>query len=123
MGVTVTPLSNPLGTKLVKDLDSDATGENDVLAGACTVYIVDIDNTANAAVSYTKLYDAAAPTIGTTVPDIVLRVPSSKRRSFVIGAPADGQPFTNLSFATVTAGGTAGTTSPTSDVIVQIMAA
>lgn len=122
MAVTTTPLSSPIATKLVVDTDSDATSESDVLVGSGTVYMVEVDNTGNGAVSYLKLYDAAAPTIGTTVPDFVLKVPASASRTFVLGAPGTGIAFTNLSFCAVTTGGTAGTTSPTNNVTVRIMA-
>lgn len=120
MAVTTTPLSNPIGANIVKDADSDATSENDVRSGATTVFIVDVDNTANAAATYTKLYDSASPTVGTTAPDYIVKTPASVRRSFVLGL--EGCAFaTGLSFASVTAGGTAGTTGPTSDVIVRIL--
>jgi len=120
MAVTVTPTSSPLAAGIVVDTDSDATGENDVRSGATTVYIVDVDNSDNAAATYTKLYNSASPTIGTTAPDVILMTPASVRRAHVLGL--QGVAFsTGLSFASVTAGGTAGTTSPTSNVTVRIL--
>lgn len=120
MAVTSTPLSNPIGAAIIYDSDSDGTGENDVRGGATTVYQVDVDNSANAAASYTKLYNSASPTIGTTAPDFVLMTPASVRRVHTLGL--EGVAFgTGLSFATVTAGGTAGTTNPTSNVLVRIL--
>lgn len=122
MAVTVSTLGTPIsGSKLITDADADGTSENDVLAGAATVYNVEVDNSLNAAASFLKLYDAAAPTIGTTAPDYIFRVAASVSRTFVITA---GIAFaTGLSYACTTAGGTAGTTSPTSNVIVRIVAA
>lgn len=120
MAVTTTPLSNPVGANIVLDTDSDATGENDVRSGATTIFIVDVDNTLVGAVTYTKLYNALAPTIGTTAPDVILRTPASVRRVFVLGLEGVNFP-TGLSFASVTAAGTAGTTSPTADVTVRIL--
>jgi hypothetical protein len=123
MAVTTTPLSSPIATKLLKDTDSDATAEADVLSGTGTIFMVTIDNTANGAVSYTKIYDAASATVGTTAPDFILRTTASTKQTFVFGAPGSGVALTTgLTFATVTAAGTAGTTSPTSNVIVEIMA-
>lgn len=124
MAITITDLSNPAAAKIFTDTDSDATSENDANSGAATVFVVDIDNTANtSAASYTKLYNAAAPTVGTTDPDIVLLAPSSTRISYVLGSPGQGTNLgTALSFATVTTGGTSGTTSPTNDVAVRIFA-
>ena len=87
MAVTVTPLSNPLATKLVKDTDSDATGENDVLSGSGTVYLIKVDNTGNGSAVYTKIYDAAAPTIGTTAPDFILKTPASVTPNFSLCSP------------------------------------
>lgn len=120
MSVTTTPLSNPVGANIVTDTTSNATSEDDVRGGATTVYMVDVDNTANAAVSYVKLYDSASPTVGTTAPDFVFKVTASTRKVFVLDM--SGIAFTTgLSFATVTAGGTAGTSSPSSSVIVRIL--
>lgn len=120
MAVTTTPLSNPVGANIVTDTASNATAENDVRSGATTVYLVDVDNTANAAVSYTKLYDSASPTVGTTAPDFIFKVTASTRKVFVLDM--SGVAFTTgLSFATVTAAGTAGTSSPSSSVIVRIL--
>jgi len=120
MAVTTTPLSNPIGAAIVTDLDSDATGENNVRGAGSTVFQVDVDNTANVAPSYTKLYNAAAPVIGTSVPDFVLMTEAAKRTVHTLGLA--GTLFgTALSFATVTVGGTAGIVSPTSDVPVRIL--
>jgi len=123
MAVTTTPLSNPLATKLIKDTDSDATAELDVASGALRVYAIEIDNTGNSAITYTKLYNTATVTVGTTVPDFVLATPATTKLTHVLGAPATGYNFaTALSLASVTAGGTGGIVSPTSDVTVSIMA-
>jgi hypothetical protein len=116
--VSTTPIGSALGGFIVQDTDSDGTSENDVRVGACTLYMVDVDNSANAAVSYLKLYDSASPTVGTTAPDMIFKVPASVRRVFAI---PDGVAFTNLSFACVTTAGTAGTTNPTSNVTVKLV--
>ena len=119
MAVTTTPLSNPVAAALVIDTDSDGTGENDVRSGASTVYMIDIDNAANAAVTYSKFYNALAPTIGTTAPDLILPTAASTRA--VVAFPSGFAFGTALSFASVTAAGTAGTTNPTSNVTVRIV--
>lgn len=120
MSVTTTPLSNPVGANIVIDTTSNGTSENDVRSGATTVYVVDVDNSANASATYTKLYNSASPTVGTTAPDVVLMTPGSSRRAHVLGL--EGTAFsTALSFCSVTAGGTAGTSSPSSSVIVRIL--
>mgnify|MGYP001589379178 CR=1 FL=1 len=116
--VTVSPQSNQIATKLIYDSDADGTSEADMTGTSGVLYVVDIDNTANAAASYVKLYDAAAPTIGTTAPDWIFKVAASVRRVLAI---TEGFAFTNLSMACVTAGGTAGTTNPTSNVAVRLL--
>lgn len=90
-------------------------------ASAGNVFFVQIDNTANAAaVSYVKLYFTnGAVTVGTTVPDEVIFAPAAtKIGHYYVG----GKAFPNgMQAACVTAGGTAGTTSPTSAVPVTII--
>lgn len=120
MAVTTTPLSNPVASALVIDTDADATSENDVRSGASTVYMIDIDNASNAAITYVKFYNAASPTVGTTAPDFIFAAPASTRIVFSI--PQGYNFATALSFAGLTTAGTAGTTSPTSNVTVRIVA-
>src|SRR3990167_9218993 len=117
--VTSSPQSNPIASRLIVDADSDETAENNVTGTTGSMFLIDVDNTANGAASFLKIYDAASPTVGTTAPDWIFKIPASVRR--VIGC-TEGLAFgTALSFATVTAGGTAGVTGPTSDVIVRIL--
>jgi hypothetical protein len=84
------------------------------------LYLVSVDNSANAsAASFLKLWNAAAPTVGTTVPDMIIRVPGGATTLLAI---PEGVSFgTGLSFACVTAGGTGGVTGPTSDVSVVLV--
>lgn len=120
MAVTSTSLPTNLSASIIQDNDSNATSEDNVRNGATTVYMVDVDNSANAAVTYVKLYDATGPTVGTTAPDMILKVTASARKIFVFDMA--GIAFTTgLSFASLTAGGTAGVTGPTSDTIVKIL--
>lgn len=120
MAVQKSPLSLTSALQVVHDTDSDATSESDIGPGATTLYILRVDNTANASQAvFTKLYNAVAPTIGTTAPDMVLRVPGGATVSVEI---PEGISFgTGISYATVTAGGTGGITNPTSDTIVDIV--
>jgi len=120
MATTQIGLGNSIGTKWIEDLDADATSEADTNSGAATIHEVYVDNTGNTAASFLKLYNAAAPTIGTTAPDIIIRSRASiKTRVYM--TPGLGHAFaTGLSMACVTAAGTAGTTSPTSDVVARV---
>ena len=100
--------------------DVDET-EDDVDSGAGTLYAVEIDNTLNGAITYVKLYEAAAAdvTVGTTAPNFIFRVAASEKRVFHM--PEGVAYATALSMAAVTAAGTAGNTGPTSAVTVRIL--
>ena len=75
-----------IGTKLIIDADSDATSESNVTSGAAaTVYAVEIDNTSNTSAVYTKLYHSTNPTVGTTSPDLQLKVSASSKQTYILG--------------------------------------
>lgn len=120
MAVTIAPLGGLNGEfRTIRDADVDATVEKDVSDGPCTLYGARIDNSANAAISYIHMWNNANPTIGTTAPDVVLPVNASDRVTYFF---KDGIAFsTSLSYAGKTVGGTAGSTGPTSDVIVELV--
>ena len=121
MAVTITPLGGLSGEwRIIRDADCDETVEKDVADGAATIYVVRIDNSANAALTYVKFWNDAAPTVGTTAPDMILPANASDRHTYVFKG---GNAFftTSLSYAAVTAAGTAGVTGPTSAVIVELV--
>lgn len=119
MAITITPLGLAGDLRVFTDSDVDNTAENNVNDGAATIYSIVIDNTANAATSYIKFYNAAAPTVGTTAPDMILMMPASVEREFTF---PDGVVFSSaLSWAGVTTAGTAGTTGPTSNVVMRVV--
>ena len=108
-----------LNSSLFQDTANQSTAIA-VKASSTVVYYVEVDNTANAAASYTKIWNTASGsvTVGTTVPDIVIYAPASTlvKIPFMGGLTLG----TATTVATVTAGGTAGTTNPSSSVIVRI---
>jgi len=111
------------GLVIVKDADADEVVEKDVLAGPCTLKHVHVTN-GNAGVVYLKFYDDIAPVVGTTAPEEVLQCVGSGTEGgvtdFLING-GKGLRFENgLSYACVTAGGTAGVTGPTSTVSVVV---
>ena len=120
MAITNITLGFVSGLAVHVNTDVDES-EDDVAAAAGTLYQIQIDNTGNAAVTYVKLYDAgaAAVTVGTTAPDWIFRVAASVSRT--IPFPEGAAFATALSVAALTAGGTAGTTGPTSAVTVRIV--
>jgi len=119
MASTVSNVSSPIATKLVVETDSQqSTPVNNVTGTSGNFYLIDIDNTANGAVTYFKMYDTAGPTIGTTEPDFVIKVAASSRRVF---AATDGFAFSALSFICSTVGGRAQGSDPGSAVVVRIL--
>lgn len=120
MAVTSITIAQIASASLFQDTDQ-ANSAVSVKGSSATIYEIEIDNTLNAAQdNYVKFYNTAgAVTVGTTVPDMVIEVRQGVKRTIVI---PDGLVFeTGLAIATVTAGGTGGTTSPTSDVTVKIV--
>lgn len=118
MANSVLALSS-LANSLFEETALGSTVES-VKSSSCVVKYIFIDNSANAALSYVKLFNvtSGSVTLGTTAPDAILMAPVSSRVQFPI---PDGWTFaTALSVACVTTGGTAGSTPPSSNVIVRI---
>jgi hypothetical protein len=119
MTLSVSSQVAPVGSKLISQTEATEVPDNDVTGAAGAIYQVDVDNSGNSDnPAYLKVYNSAAPTVGTTAPDFIFMVPVNQRRNLVI---PDGLDFTNLSFACVVSGGTAGTTPPTNAVAVKIV--
>jgi len=119
MTLSVSTQVSPVGTKLVKNTDANATASTNVTGTSGTIYMIDVDNTGNPAdVAYLKIYDAATPVVGTTDPDFIFKIPVNQRRQIVV---PDGLDFTILSFAVVTVAGTPGIVAPSNPVIVQLV--
>lgn len=124
MSITNLPVSTPASMFEFTDT-AMANSADAVKASSTLVYWVQVDNSANGSASYVKLYNLAAGsvTVGTTVPDQTLFLPANARQTFLFnaGTANPGLTFgTALSACCVTAGGTAGTSSPSSSVIVTI---
>lgn len=113
-------------TAIVLIPDADETAEKDVRAGGVTAYGMYVDNSANAAASYVKLYDNADPTVGTDAPEYIFEIEGSGGlnggKVFIPFNGGTGLVFgTALSVACVTAGGTSGVTGPTSTVPMHLV--
>ena len=122
MAVTIIPLGlgSGNGQRIIRDADTDETAEVNVNDGAATIYALTIDNTANGAKSFVKFWDAAdTVVVGTTAPNVIIMMPASVSRTFVFKTGLTLG--TGLSFAAVTTAGTAGTTGPTSAVIMNVV--
>jgi len=116
--MAVTAIQNSdLGSLVFEDTIS-ANAAIIVATGALTIYLIDITN-AQAGINFVKFYNTAgAVTVGTTAPDMILQIVASDQRSMIFPS---GLTFSaGLQIATVTAAGTAGTTSPSSNVGVRV---
>jgi hypothetical protein len=102
--------STVLSYKIVKQTITNATANIDVTAESGDLYEISIVNgsSSNAYVKFALTENSV--TVGTTVPQIVLRVNSSTTRRWSIPG---GVAFTKLSFWAVTGSPDANTTSPT----------
>ena len=120
MTISNTALADVANSYLFTDSDN-AEVKAAVKASSTTIYAIDVDNSANAAATFTKLWNVASGsvTVGTTAPDMIILAPANTR----VGIPIpQGLAFgTALTIASLTTAGTAGTTGPTSDVIVRIV--
>lgn len=120
MALSTTLQATAIATTLIQQTDTNATANTDVMSGAATLYMLDIDNSAVAATTYVKFYDDVAPTVGTTDPDMIIPVAGTVRRQI---AMPEGMAFAaGLSFAAVTTAGTAGVVNPTAAVVVRLLA-
>lgn len=95
-----------------------------IKSSSAVVYSVTIDNSANGSAVYVKLFNLASGsvTLGTTAPDEVILAPASSIVTAIFKtSAAGGKTFgTALSAACVTTGGTGGTSSPASSVVVTV---
>lgn len=124
MAVTQVTIATPANQSVFTDTAMGATADA-IKASSTVVYYITIDNSANGAASYVKLFNLAAGsvTVGTTVPDEVIYVPASgKVLQNYFSTAAPGKTFgIALSAACVTVGGTTGNTAPSSSVVVSII--
>lgn len=113
----------PLGGSSAKLITIDginATADNDIFDAAGSVFQVEIDSSANSGEDvYLRFYNDAAPTIGSTDAEMVLKGKAGEKTWY--GFPR-GIPFgTAISVAcTKDKGGKEGTDNPTGTVIVNI---
>lgn len=119
MATTQITLGFPTGMKIFTET-SIANTAITIVGAAGVIYMIDIDNTGNAAQDeYVKFYNSnGAVTVGTTVPDHVFMIYRGHRRPIAI---PEGLNFAiGIQVACVQSGGTGGTTSPTSAVPLRV---
>lgn len=121
MALTKQQMALTSGLYKIEDSSVNATAVNDVLTGAATLYWAKISNVLNSSAVYFKMWNAAAPTVGTTAPDKI--IPVAAYKTVTVGC-LEGVAFgTGLSYACVTTAGTAGTTNPTNAVTLEMVVA
>lgn len=128
MGGVEVPLPDQFASSLYQSDDVDNSSQDDIFPDFDTtiaVKAVDIDATANTGEDvYLKLYNNAAPTVGTTVAHMVLWGKAGVVTPYTF--PADGIDFPTTVFTSIAcvqeAGGKEGTTAPSGTVAVKVLA-
>ncbi len=119
MAVSVTNLGSPLAVKLVIDDDADGSANNNVTGASGNIFLVEIDNANNTAITYVRLYNHNSPSVGTTDPELVLPAPAGTKLTYAI---PQGVAFgTGISIAACAEGGTSGSTNPGGTVTVRLL--
>ncbi len=121
MAITQVVVASPAAETIFKDTVMGNAADAVKSSSALLLYAI-IDNSANGgAASYVKLYNLASGSVvvGTTAPDVIIYVPAGAIVTIpFFTSAAQGLTFgTALSACCVTAGGTAGTVSPSSSVV------
>ena len=121
MALSTVTLSTRFGSTFAKETSASST-KSVITASSATVYTVEINNTANTSVdTFVKFYDAAtgSVTVGTTDPDMILKAPAGKTVAYQF---ALGVAFgTGIVMAALNSEGTAGTSNPSSAVVVKLV--
>jgi hypothetical protein len=123
MAISTVNVSSPANEIVYSSSAMGATVEG-IKASSAKVFSAIVDNSANGAATYVKLWNLASGSVvlGTTAPDETIYVPAGTIVTHVLytGA-AQGKTFgTALSAAAVTTGGTAGVTGPSSPTVVTV---
>ena len=117
MAVTVTNQTSPLGSKLVQDTTAGGTAVDNTTGASGVLYMVEIDNTNNGAISYLKMANSTNATAGTTAADLCLFCPASSKVNYVfVGGIAFSAGFSHWCVAEKAE---SNTTSPGSAVVVR----
>lgn len=120
MALTTADFSPTILTyKMAADTDADATAVVYVTGGPGSLYSIHVDNTAGAAVYAKFAFTTSAITVGTTPPDLMIKVPATSVKDITM---PDGIAFTNLSFWCVNDEADNNAASPAQNVTIRIVA-
>lgn len=121
MSTYTIPLSNPVASNIFVDTSNGATASQ-VKTSSAVLFLVEVDNSAGSIEVFTKIYNvSSAPSVGTTAPHDIIRTPAGAVNPRTYGLGEGVTHGTGIFIATVTTGGTGGTTAPTSSVSVKVM--
>ena len=81
--------------EIVTDTDVDATVSSDIIVGSGKVYSIHLKNDDASNIAYFKASNSTNPTVGTTVPDLMLKIAAATEKVWTV---VDGLAFTNFSF-------------------------
>ena len=109
----------PLLTGATLLVDSSAAVVVVVKASSAVLYELELDNTANAAVTYLRLYNATSATLGSTQYDSLILVPASVKITIVL--PSGVTFGTGLCYAAGTSAVVATTTAPSSAFAIKLI--
>lgn len=107
MPLVATPPTTQVSSQMIKSTALGVIANKDIAGGAAKIYMLDCLNNHATATGYLKIFDTAAPVVGTTTPVIVIPIAGAQRQVITI---AEGITLGNgLSWAFTDAGGTTGT--------------
>ena len=120
MAVSNISIAQISGAYLFNDSANGATVVA-VKASSGTIYEMELDNSANGAATYFKLFNVAAGSVvlGTTAPDLILLVPASTKITLVF--PSGLAMGTAISCASVTDKAVTSTDAPSSSFVVKMV--
>ena len=123
MTVSKQGLVNPVGGELVTLEQANpgvgvARTAEQIASGSKKILAVEIDNTANAATSYLKLWSGSPASIGGTDPVCILRADKSVKVQYTFDV---GFTIVDAYAATLTTKGTAGNTAPEAAVTARFL--
>ena len=114
-------MADNLGTKIVEDISAAATGQNNVFGAAANLFALLINNSLNASTTvYLKLWNHNSPTVGTTLPHMVIPCAGGQTRQYTFDAGANFA--IGISYACVTGSADASTASPSAAVSIALLA-
>lgn len=100
-------VKTPVEATIITRADTDETFQAATETGAGQLYAITVDNTNNTAAAYVHIFDTAHAgiTIGTTLAEIVLKVPGSTKASYILNGGVGLAFATKINVGCVTASG------------------